>query len=379
MPRRSPRKCGRPENLRPGDAIEVYWELDRVHYPCRVLSWNNETGLHKVRYDDDDVVEDIDLKKEPWRYRLNSESMGIGKEMGDEANENVSDGENVSEKEWLRDVYNGAIDIIDVSANYLSTVDGDSNHDGLRQRVTSILTSATKLKGLVSRVQSTMKGEKECRKELLESIVNVISNLLRVLANAAISNITKFDTTINKVQAVVEHLASASHYQDSVSGSDEDDTTTVVSRKSRLILCLTCLHWFLSEESQRVYNAVHGTSTADVKIGTSCIFASLKRVRAFDCYSSAVRQLRADTQYNHKAELQWFTEPSTRNLEKAKSNFSALPQAQWTVYCDALCIVAQALSETPSCESEISCSQPVKYATNLLMSVIKKYELTELG
>jgi len=55
-----------------GDAIEVYWPLDKEYYPATITAVQPTSGLYTLSYFDGEV-EDIHLLKETWRF-LNKEN-----------------------------------------------------------------------------------------------------------------------------------------------------------------------------------------------------------------------------------------------------------------------------------------------------------------
>ena len=50
-----------------GQTIEVYWELDDAWYAADVLAVDKRDGKHKIKYQEDGVVEKIRLAGEKWR------------------------------------------------------------------------------------------------------------------------------------------------------------------------------------------------------------------------------------------------------------------------------------------------------------------------
>ena len=61
----TPERLGEP--LKIGDRIEVYWPDDEKYCPGVISSYSEENELHEVLYDDEEV-EQLNMRKEYWRF-----------------------------------------------------------------------------------------------------------------------------------------------------------------------------------------------------------------------------------------------------------------------------------------------------------------------
>ena len=50
-----PEELGPTRDLRVGDEIEVFWPLDGQYYPGSVSEYSEDTGKHRIDYDDGEV------------------------------------------------------------------------------------------------------------------------------------------------------------------------------------------------------------------------------------------------------------------------------------------------------------------------------------
>ena len=61
-----PDELGPTRELKIGDKIEVYWPLDDQYYPGSVSEYAEDTGKHRIAYDDVQV-ENLKVDEENWR------------------------------------------------------------------------------------------------------------------------------------------------------------------------------------------------------------------------------------------------------------------------------------------------------------------------